>query len=197
MSDNPVGRPRQTTHDEIRRTAVALFAEHGYAETSLVQIAAASGISRTTLFSYFPAKSDLLWEDHDRLVALMEQRLAAAADDPAVDTLVAGMLAIAHYGVGEHEGLALRWRIVRDDPALRAVAFARSDELLDALVAAVVARRDGIDVLLVDSVARALMAVASRCTEEWSLLDAPAVDLDVFTAERLRPIADALRPLLG
>lgn len=191
------GRPRQTTHDEIRDTALGLFDEHGYGATSLVAVAAAAGISRTTLFSYFPAKRDLIWEDHDRALARLEEAWETAADGPVVDLLVVGMLATAPYTIADHAVLARRWRIARDDDELRAHASLRTKELVETLIDTARRRAPGTDPALVDHVARALMAVASRCTEEWA--QRPTVDQDLpdFTAERLRPIADALRPLLS
>ncbi|BDV31824.1 TetR/AcrR family transcriptional regulator [Microbacterium terricola] len=196
MSENPVGRPRQTTHDEIRRVAFGLFAERGYAATSLAQIAAGAGISRTTLFSYFPAKRDLLWEDHERALERLRDTLAEQPGVAVVDLLVAGMLAIAHYEPAEHAALAARRRIVQDDPDLRAHSVSRAEELVEMLVDACLRAHPGVDAELVDSVARALMAVASRCTEEWSLRSSADEPLDAFTARRLGPLAVALQPLL-
>lgn len=82
------GRPRATTHWAIRDVALELFIGEGYAEISLASIARACGISRTTLFAYFPAKADiLLYGDErniDRVVALFED----APFDVAVGSVV-------------------------------------------------------------------------------------------------------------
>lgn len=192
-----IGRPRQTTHDEIRRIAVELFTARGYASTSLAQIAEAAGISRTTLFSYFPAKRDLLWEDHDRALVRVRETLDHADAQPLVDMLVAGMIAASRYDADEHDMFAARWRIVHDDDELRAYAALRSDELLQMLVESALERAPSASADLVDSVTRAMMAVASRSTEVWSAQPEVAEALDDFTAKRLAPIASALRPLLS
>lgn len=196
MSTKGPGRPRQTTHDDIRAVALALFAEQGYAATSLAQIAAAAGISRTTLFSYFPAKRDLMWEEYDAGVERMRASLAESAGSPIVDALVDAMLAMARYDISEHDAFALRWRLVHADDELRAATALRTAELSRTLIDGVRDRAPAADLALVDHVTSALVAVSDRCTEEWAAT--PSVDetLDAYTAARLRPIVDALRPLL-
>lgn len=173
-----------------------LFVEQGYAATSLTQIARAAGLSRTSLFSYFPAKRDLLWEDHDAAVGRIRGALEAARAEHVIDVLVVGMLAVATYDVADHDAFAIRWQIVHDDVELRSFAAVRSDELLKLFVDAAVQKAPGVDEVLVDSVARALMAVASHATEGWSSSTHPDQRLDEFTAARLAPLVDALRPLL-
>lgn len=197
MSTKGPGRPRQTTHDDIRAVALALFAEQGYAATSLAQIAAAAGISRTTLFSYFPAKRDLVWEEYDAGVERMRASLAESAGSPIVDALVEAMLAMARYDNSEHDAFARRWRLVHADDELRAATALRTAELSRTLIDEVRARAPEADAALVDHVAHALMAVSDRCTEEWATAPSPAESLDAYTADRLRPFADALRPLLN
>ncbi|WP_062205165.1 TetR/AcrR family transcriptional regulator [Demequina salsinemoris] len=54
----------------IVSTALRLFADAGYERTSMVQVAAAAGLSRAGLLHHFPTKDDLLaavLEERDRL----------------------------------------------------------------------------------------------------------------------------------
>lgn len=53
-------RTSQLTKDRIYKSALLLFAEHGYAATSLTDIAKAAGVSTGTLYRYYPSKGDLL-----------------------------------------------------------------------------------------------------------------------------------------
>ena len=69
MAGRGPGRPRQTSHEELQTLARKMFTERGYDNVSLAEIARAAGVSRTTLFSYFPAKRDLM-------SAEMNERLA-------------------------------------------------------------------------------------------------------------------------
>ncbi|WP_328314515.1 TetR/AcrR family transcriptional regulator [Streptomyces sp. NBC_00442] len=51
---------RQRTYESVSDTAVALFLERGFDGVSVAEVAAAAGISKPTLFRYFPAKEDLV-----------------------------------------------------------------------------------------------------------------------------------------
>jgi len=190
------GRPRQTTHDEIRANAFALFAQQGYARTSLTEIARASGLSRTTLFAYFPAKSDLLWDEFDAGQERMQRLLAASADLPVMDAIVAALLAVAHYDVPDHESLAQRRRIVYADDTLRAAAALRAEELAGVVTAEVRQRAPGSDPERLGDVIHALMAVAERGTEDWADAAQVREPLDSYLAARMQPFIEALRPVL-
>jgi AcrR family transcriptional regulator len=59
-AERPKGFRRTVVEGEILERAAQLFAEHGYAATSMQDIAAALGVSRSSLYHYFPNKEDLL-----------------------------------------------------------------------------------------------------------------------------------------
>ncbi len=94
MPETSRNRRRLKLQAEIRRQAYRLFAQNGYAKTSVEQIAAAADISYSTFFRYFPSKQaiagdlriDALFiESFDALphsMPLSEAILAAAADLP-------------------------------------------------------------------------------------------------------------------
>jgi TetR/AcrR family transcriptional regulator, regulator of mycofactocin system len=198
MSERGPGRPRETSHDEIRRVALELFARNGYAATSLAQIARAAGISRTTLFAYFPSKRDLVWEEFDRRIADLDATLAGDSTPSSVtDFIVEAMLVNSRYRVDEHDGLARRMRLSEQDEALRAFMALTVQDLTDRISKAASRRASNVDPGLVDLVTHALVAAAARCTDEWAGLQRPTLDLAAYTAQRLQPIVEALRPLLG
>ncbi|WP_235855068.1 TetR family transcriptional regulator [Nonomuraea aridisoli] len=51
---------RRRVHEAISAAAIALFLERGFDEVPVTEIAAAAGVSKPTLFKYFPAKEDLV-----------------------------------------------------------------------------------------------------------------------------------------
>lgn len=65
MTSRKVGRPRVTSRETIAEAACELFLEQGFAQTSVVDIAQRSGVSRSSFFNYFSAKEDVFWAGFD------------------------------------------------------------------------------------------------------------------------------------
>jgi AcrR family transcriptional regulator len=59
------------------RVSVELFAERGYAQTSVQQIVDAAGVTKGALYHYFTSKDDLLFDIYDRLLSMQRDHLDA------------------------------------------------------------------------------------------------------------------------
>ncbi|MFE9659391.1 TetR family transcriptional regulator [Streptomyces sp. NPDC005955] len=74
-------RKRLRRYREVSDAAIALFLERGFEGVSVAEVAAAAGISKPTLFRYFPAKEDLVlhrFADHeDEAARVVTAALAA------------------------------------------------------------------------------------------------------------------------
>jgi AcrR family transcriptional regulator len=114
------GRPRAnprpidgTAHQEILRVATKLFAEQGYAHTTMTKIAAAAGLKQSSLYYYFNRKEQILQATFGVNSAPLEYmiELDAVVESPAVklylllrfDTM---QLCTAAWDVNEVERLA-------------------------------------------------------------------------------------------
>lgn len=53
-------RKKNATWELLKTTALELFAQRGYDEVSVAEIAAAADVSKATVFNYFPTKEDLV-----------------------------------------------------------------------------------------------------------------------------------------
>ena len=56
--------------EKLMRVSVELFAENGYAQTSVQQIVDAAGVTKGALYHYFKSKDDLLFDIYDRILSL-------------------------------------------------------------------------------------------------------------------------------
>ncbi|MFF4651681.1 TetR/AcrR family transcriptional regulator [Streptacidiphilus sp. ASG 303] len=62
--------------------ASALFAERGFAQTSVQDIVERAGVTKGAMYHYYSSKDDLLQEVYTRLLSLQSERLAAVAGGP-------------------------------------------------------------------------------------------------------------------
>jgi AcrR family transcriptional regulator len=77
-----VAERRGDTRERIQQVALELFAERGYDQTSLREVAARLGITRPALYYHFKTKDDILVSVVDDLNASIGELLAWAADRP-------------------------------------------------------------------------------------------------------------------
>jgi AcrR family transcriptional regulator len=82
----PRERRRVRTMRDIQAQALRLFAESGYEQTTIEQIAEAADISPRTFFRYFPTKEDVvMWDEYDDLVP--EIIRGRPVDEPPGETM--------------------------------------------------------------------------------------------------------------
>jgi len=78
---------------KIKGVALDLFAERGYHQTTMSDIATAAGVGRGTLYWYFPSKEKLfiaaLWHEAEQMLA--ESKALAAQNIPPLDKLSLAM----------------------------------------------------------------------------------------------------------
>lgn len=120
------GRPPTTTHAEVERAALDLFARRGFEPTTVDDIAAAIGVSRRTIFRYFASKNDIVWGDFDWVIArLRRYLLARQPDEPVMVSLARAVVASNRYGESDLPALRERMRLITTVPALQAHSMLR------------------------------------------------------------------------
>ncbi|MCS3877523.1 AcrR family transcriptional regulator [Gordonia amarae] len=98
--------------------SIRLFAERGYESTTVDQIAEAAGVSRRTLFRQFRSKEDVIFADHEALLAGVAQRLADSDGDPYEAVCAAAASVFEHFRSALDLAVR-RYRVVAEVPALR------------------------------------------------------------------------------
>jgi AcrR family transcriptional regulator len=81
----------ERTRERLQTTALRLFLEHGYDETTVAQVASAAGVSHMTFFRHFPTKESVVVDDpYDPLIAEAVAEQPSAL--PAFERVRAGLL---------------------------------------------------------------------------------------------------------
>ncbi|WP_371498841.1 TetR family transcriptional regulator [Kitasatospora sp. NBC_00374] len=113
-------RKKLKTRQALRREAFRLFAEQGYENTTVDQIAAAAEVSPSTFFRYFATKEDLVLTDEYDPV-MISALMARPADEPLLvsgRTVLVGLL--RRIVERDRDELLVRMRLALAVPALRA-----------------------------------------------------------------------------
>jgi AcrR family transcriptional regulator len=190
-------RKRQLVRQEIARAAWLLFAERGYEDTTVAEIARAAGISRRSFFRYFSSKEDVVVGTSD---ALAEDVLAAFARRPAAEPPLVAIERALRPAIETRLADADESRaiisLLRESRTLRRALLERHARLEERL-ALLIAVRTGADMrrdptpALLAFLARALMDTAFNVWYDQRPRDVGAMIEDLF--RRLRSVVSAER----
>jgi len=98
--------------------AIDLFLEQGFDATSVEQIAQAAGVSRSTFFRQFGGKDDVVFADHELLLAQLRDYLAQPHPNPWVAVCEASNRVFVHFAANP-DVARRRYQVVRQVPVLR------------------------------------------------------------------------------
>jgi AcrR family transcriptional regulator len=113
-------RKKLRTRETIVRVALDLFSKHGFAETTIKQIADAAEVAPRTVSAYFPVKEQLDFHDNDESLAGLRTRLTERASGESAVDAMRGWIA-EHITASELDLDDARCRraLIESDPALR------------------------------------------------------------------------------
>jgi len=186
---------RQAVQAEISDTAMRLFMEQGYEQTTIEQVGAAVGMSGRSVSRYFATKEDMVLQDsYDPLIA--DAVRARPARESSLTAVRRG-LADAFAGVyqGDVEAIRQRTALILSVPALKARSREQQDSLVTHLTSALADRnvRNDTD-LEIEVAASSFAAVLEVAVGRWardggdlpSLVDAAFVALGRLTRRSYR-----------
>ncbi|GAA5786204.1 TetR/AcrR family transcriptional regulator [Chitiniphilus shinanonensis] len=125
----PAGAADQDVRARLLDAALARFAAHGIAATSMAQVAKHAGVTPAMVHYYFDNRDRLLDALVDERVAPLIEHVWAASDDEAADPrlLLQGVIARMTAGVASRPWLPPLWigEILNESGLLRGRLFAR------------------------------------------------------------------------
>ena len=180
----------------LERAAFELFAEQGFAATTVPEITARAGLTTRTFFRYFADKREVFFAG-DEIPELARQAIAGAPPELDPVTLLERGLrqGAADRFDGRRAEVRLRRDLIEGEPSLRERDAKKRDDLVAVIRPALVAR--GVDPLDAALLAELTVAVLHVALATW--LDQPDGDAgepsmsDVVTTSFVR-LRAVLRP---
>src|ERR1700746_3013224 len=88
---------RRSTHEALRRVALAQFARKGFANVTVTELAAEAGVTERTFFRHFPTKEAVLFQDYETQLEWLAEALARRpASQSLFDAVLASVAAFPH-----------------------------------------------------------------------------------------------------
>ena len=184
-------RAARAVRAEVAAVAMRLFQEQGFDKTTVDQIAAEAGLSRTSFFRYFATKEDVVLGHLEELGQQVLAALAARpAAEPAWQALRRAFDLLVESATLPEQGLTMS-RMLHDTPSLRARQLGKQLGWQD-LLTTEVARRLGVPTEAPDPRPRALVAAALGClnaaADVWTAADG-AIPLPVLLDQAMTAVA--------
>jgi AcrR family transcriptional regulator len=184
-------RTRAAVRAELAALALELFAEHGFEETTVDDVARAAGMSKRSLFRYFATKEDMVLGAVDSMGdAVADELRGRPADEDPWQSLRTVLCAWEERIATSADRLA-RLRLIEETPALHA-RHAQRRETARRQIAAALRERPGsnLDPFAADLLTAAAGAALEAASREWLRTDGET-DRTLLTARAF----DLLRPL--
>lgn len=164
------GRPPSTSRRELRLIALRLFAQRGFDNTTIEQVAAEAGVSERTFFRYFTSKASVLWTEFETEVETIRLALTAVPGDvPIMEAVRGAVVAANHYHADDVPEMRLRMQLIATVPAL-SVSAAEHYEAWERAISEFAGRRLGqpADSLYPLTIGRAALAACRAAYDRWS-----------------------------
>ena len=194
-------RRKQETRQAISDIATVMFADRGFDEVTIAQVADAAGVAKMTVTNYFPRKEDLVFDRAEAVIRNLADLVAARAPGESLLAAIrrdyAGRVARADVTLGLSSPAFAR--MIAGSPALASRARQMQD-LRERALGDAIAAETGVDdpqqrivAALLASVHRVLDAEASR----RSLAGQPREEICAMLAAAATRAFDLLEPSLG
>ncbi len=166
-------RTRAAMRDEVSEIAFRLFSEQGFDKTTVEQIAAEAGLSRTTFFRYFGTKEELVLGKMSEFGPRIAAALAARpADEGLWEALRRSFDVLTQPTADEPQPFLNLMRLLNDACALMTRQWEKTQGWHSLLVPEIIHRLGGDRESTADLHAHALVGSAISCldaaTDAWT-----------------------------
>jgi AcrR family transcriptional regulator len=97
MSTNGHELRRRSTHEALRQAALKSFARKGFANVTVMELAAEAGVTERTFFRHFPTKEAVLFQDYETQLQWLAEALSQRPDAESLfDAVLASVAAFPH-----------------------------------------------------------------------------------------------------
>ena len=189
--DRRMSRWEPNARGRLEQAAMALYAECGFEQTTVAEIAARAGLTERTFFRHFADKREVLFYGAPALQELVVSTVASAPDTAApIDAVAAAVQAAAALLQERRDGARLRQAIIAANPELQERELIKLANLASALAGAL--RERGVSEPAASLTAEAGVAVFRNAFARW-IGDPGEQDFPRLIRESL----DALKAVTG
>jgi AcrR family transcriptional regulator len=187
---------RRSTHEALRRAALASFASKGFANVTVTELAREAGVTERTFFRHFPTKEAVLFQDYETQVEWLAEALAQRpASESVFDAVLASVASFPYDLEVVRQAATARTELISAD------RIASHLRVVQASFAGVITEfvknrySDMSDLGLVAEVAGATLAAALVvAVENWGRNGCTG-DLGEITAAAMNLVRSGLAPL--
>lgn len=161
-----MGRWEPDAPGRLRQAAMALYADRGFDQTTVAEIAERAGLTERTFFRYFADKREVLFGGQRQLLEQFTKGVAEAPDSAGpLDAVSAALQEAAAFFDGGRDGSRLRQKVIDANPALRERELSKRFALAAAMADGLVSR--GVAETTARLTAEAGAAVFHLAFEQW------------------------------
>jgi len=107
---------RQATRDSLREVALAKFANEGFDNVTVAEVAEAVGVTERTFYRHFPTKESILFQDYESRLDWLSTALAMRpAHEPIFDSVLAATRSFPYDLEIVHQAAVLRTSLISGD----------------------------------------------------------------------------------
>ena len=161
-----MGRWEPDARGRLAKAALELYAEYGYEQTTVAEIAKRAGLTERTFFRHYADKREVLFSGSGELEELIVRTVAEAPESAVpLDALSAGLDAVAEAFTDRREFARRRHAVITANPELQERELIKLASMAAALAASL--RGRGIAEPTASLAAEAGVAVFKVAFERW------------------------------